>query len=332
MKRNLKRIAVMGITAVFMTAVVPLSALAARLIPVGSAIGIEVDVDGVLVEKCSEVETADGKVYPAKAAGIKAGDVIVGVRGEEVDDLEDFSEEIGRLDGSPVPMTLLREGKTLRVTLQPACSVGGEYRMGLWLRDVVAGIGTVTYYDPVSGAYGALGHGINDPASGALIPIADGRTYGASVVDVVQGKSGDPGELCGSFDTGSAVGTVDANTVYGIFGQLDSGSVSGNVMETAEAGEVQTGAAQILSTVSGTEPQLYDVRIDKIRRNGIEERYQLTITDPDLLEITGGVVCGMSGSPIIQDGKLVGAVTHVLVNDPTRGYGIFIENMLEAAK
>ena len=331
MKRNFKRIAAVGITAVFMTAVVPLSALAAQLIPVGSAVGIEVDVDGVLVEKCSEVETSGGKQFPAKAAGIKVGDVIVAINGEEVDDLEDFSEEVGKLDGSPLRVTLLRDGKTVNVTLQPVCSVSGEYRLGLWLRDVVAGIGTVTYYDPVSGDYGALGHGINDPASGALIPITEGRTFDASVVDVVQGKNGDPGELCGSFDTSAAFGTVEGNTVYGIFGKCSGVAITGKVLETAASGEVQTGAAQVLSTVSGSKPQLYDIRIDKIRRSGSEERYQLTITDPDLLAITGGVVCGMSGSPIIQNGKLVGAVTHVLVNDPTRGYGIFIENMLEAA-
>ena len=329
MKKQMRLAAVMAVTAVWMGAAVSVNALAAQLIPVGSAVGIEVDVDGVLVEKLCEVETAEGTARPAKAAGVKKGDIIIAVNGEEVDDLEDFAEELGERKGETLTLTLMQEGKTFTCELTPAQSKEGEYRLGLWLRDKVAGIGTVTYYDPKSGEYGALGHGINDPESGTLIPITHGKTFDASVVDVVQGKSGDPGELTGSFDTGAVFGTVAGNTVYGIFGCCEQ--VTGQVMETAAQGEAKVGAAQILSTVDGSEPKLYDIRIDKIRRSGSEERYQLTVTDPDLLEITGGVVCGMSGSPILQDGKLVGAVTHVLVNDPTRGYGIFIENMLDAA-
>ncbi len=330
MKKQMRLAVVTAVTAVCLGAAFPVSALAAQLIPVGCAVGIEVDVDGVLVEKLCEVETADGTVQPAKAAGLKEGDIILAINGEDVEDLEDFSEELREHKGQTVTLTVMREAKTFTCELTPVKSKDGEYRLGLWLRDKVAGIGTVTYYDPKSGEYGALGHGINDPESGTLIPITHGKTFDASVVDVVRGKSGDPGELTGSFDTGAVFGTVAGNTVYGIFGKC--GAIScGDVMETAAAGEAKVGEAQILSTVDGSEPQLYDIRIDKIRRGGGEERYQLTVTDPDLLDITGGVVCGMSGSPIIQDGKIIGAVTHVLVNDPTRGYGIYIENMLDAA-
>ena len=320
------------LTVVCVGGLLSMTALGLELIPVGSAIGIEVDVDGVLMDQLRTVDTARGEASPGKAAGIKEGDVIVGVNGEDVDDLEDFSEEIGKMDGSPLELTLLREGKRRTVTVQPAQTCDGEYRLGLWLRDRVSGIGTVTYYDPKSGEYGALGHGINDRNTGCPIPVEDGQTYNAAIVDVVQGQTGNPGELTGSFDTGAVFGTVESNTVYGIFGKCSHASVSGATMETAAMGEVQVGPAQILSTVNGTEPKLYDIRIDNIRRCGGEERYRITVTDPALLEQTGGVVCGMSGSPIIQDGKLVGAVTHVLVNDPTRGYGIFIENMLDAAE
>ena len=329
MKKQIRMAAVTAVTAVWLGAAVPVSALAAQLIPVGCAVGIEVDVDGVLVEQLRSVETLEGTAEPAKAAGLKEGDIILKVNGEDVDDLEEFAEELREHEGQTLTLTVMREAKTFTCELTPARDKNGEYRLGLWLRDKVAGIGTVTYYDPKSGEYGALGHGINDPESGTLIPITKGKTFDASVVDVVQGKSGDPGELTGSFDTGAVFGTVAGNTVYGIFGSC--GGVSGDVMETAAQGEAKVGEARILSTVDGSEPKLYDIRIDKIRRSGGEERYQLTVTDPELLNITGGVVCGMSGSPIIQDGKLVGAVTHVLVNDPTRGYGIFIENMLEAA-
>ena len=330
LKKQMRQTVVTGLVAVCLGAVMPVSALAAQLIPVGCAVGIEVEVDGVLVEKLCEVETADSTVQPAKAAGLKKGDVILAINGEEVDDLEDFSDELRELKGKTVELTVMREAKTFTCELTPVLSKDGEYRLGLWLRDRVSGIGTVTYYDPKSGEYGALGHGINDPESGMLIPITNGKTFDASVVDVVPGKSGDPGELTGSFDTGAVFGTVAGNTVYGIFGHC--GKIGcGDVMETAAAGEVKVGEAQILSTVDGSEPRMYDIRIDKIRRSGDEERYQLTVTDHELLERTGGVVCGMSGSPIIQNGKLVGAVTHVLVNDPTKGYGIFIENMLDAA-
>ena len=331
LKRKNYRVLSACLTGLCMGGFLSVTALGLELIPVGSAIGIEVDVDGVLVDQLRTVETPRGEVSPGKAAGIKEGDVIVAVNGEDVEDLEDFSEEIGRMDGSLLELTLLREGKRRTVTVQPVLMDNGEYRLGLWLRDRVSGIGTVTYYDPKSGEYGALGHGINDSNTGCPIPVDDGQTYDADIVDVVRGQSGDPGELTGSFDTGAVFGTVVANTVYGIFGKCSHAPASGAVMETAAVGEVKVGNAQILSTVNGSEPQLYDIRIDNIRRSGGEERYRITVTDPDLLEQTGGVVCGMSGSPIVQNGKLVGAVTHVLVNDPTRGYGIFIENMLEAA-
>ena len=308
------------------------SAYAVQLIPVGSAVGIEVDVDGALVEELSEVTTEKGNASPSKKAGIKVGDVIVKVNGAEIDGLEDFAEHAKTFDGTPVTVTVLRQGKEIQCTVTPVESVDGKFQIGLWLRDRVAGVGTVTYYNPKTGEYGALGHGISDPHSGTVIPITEGKTYDAAIVDVVQGKVGDPGELTGSFDTHSVFGTVGENTVHGIFGTCSGQpQIRCEVMETAAAGEVKVGPAEILSTVDGKQPQSYDVRIDKVERRNGEERYQLTITDPQLLEKTGGVVCGMSGSPIIQDGKLVGAVTHVLVNDPTRGYGIFIENMLEAA-
>lgn len=331
-KTKLKKYALSTAVVFCMSAALPVSAYAVELIPVGSAVGIEVDVDGVLVDEVSEVITDSGGVYPAKKAGVKIGDVIIGLNGTEIDDLEDFAEYAKSFDGTPVTLTILRQGKQLQCTVTPVLSVEGKYQVGLWLRDKVAGIGTVTYYNPQTGEYGALGHGINDPESGTLIPITEGKTYDASVVDVVQGKSGDPGELTGSFDTHAMFGTVGENTVYGIFGRC-SGTPSTQqcAMETASIGEAVVGEAEILSTVDGSRPKNYSIHIDKIQRKDGEERYQITVTDPELLQRTGGVVCGMSGSPIIQNGKLIGAVTHVLVNDPTRGYGIFIDNMLEAA-
>ncbi len=306
------------------------SACAAYLIPMGTAVGIEVDVDGVLVERIGDVETADGTVTPGKAAGLELGDVIQSVDGKAVKNLEDFSAISPTFDGRPLELTVSRKGKAVTCTITPACNSEGSYQLGLWLRDLVAGVGTVTYYNPKTGEYGALGHGINDPDSGALVPITGGQTFDATVVGVVRGQKGDPGELTGSFDNGHVFGDVDSNTVFGIFG-VTGASVTGEGMETAAPGEAKTGPAEILSTVAGSEPVTYDIRIDKVQQKDGAERYQITVTDPDLLNITGGVVCGMSGSPIIQNGKLVGAVTHVLVNEPTRGYGLHIDAMLEAA-
>lgn len=320
------------VTVLCMSAAMPVSAYAAELIPIGNAIGIEVDVSGALVEKLSEVVTDNGKVMPAKSGGIKAGDIITAVNGAAVSSLDEFAEIAKTFDGNSVTITVCREGKSIDCKVTPVLSIEGRYQIGLWLQDKVAGVGTVTYYNPKTGEYGALGHGINDSESGTLIPINGGTTYDASIVGVVQGKSGDPGELTGSFDSSAVFGDVEGNTVYGIFGTC-AGSPDTNqcVMETAEPGEAVVGDAEILSTVDGEEPELYSIHIDKIQCKDGEERYQITVTDPELIAKTGGVVCGMSGSPIIQDGKLVGAVTHVLVNNPTKGYGLHIDNMLDAA-
>ena len=332
-KSKIKKYVLSTAVALCMNMALPVSAYAVQLIPVGSAVGIEVDVDGALVDEVSEVITDQGSVFPAKKAGIKIGDVVIGVNGNEIDDLSDFAECSKEFDGTPVTLMILRQDKQLECTVTPVLSVEGKYQVGLWLRDRVAGIGTVTYYNPKTGEYGALGHGISDPESGTLIPVTEGSTYDAAIVDVVQGKSGDPGELTGTFDTHTVFGTVEENSVYGIFGRCRGNlNTQQKAMETAALGEAVIGEAEILSTVDGCEPKSYSIRIDKIQRKAGEERYQLTVTDPELLQRTGGVVCGMSGSPIVQNGKLVGAVTHVLVNDPARGYGIFIENMLDAAE
>ncbi len=315
-----------------MTGMLTVSAYAAQLVPVGEAIGIEVAVDGVLVSELSSVQTDKGTVKPAEQGKIAPGDVITAINGQDIDGLKDFAEYAKNFDDTPVTLTVSRGGKTLTCKVTPALSVEGKYQLGLWLRDTVAGVGTVTYYDPKTREYGALGHGINDAQSGTLIPITGGEIFDAAIVDVVQGKSGAPGELTGSFDRSALCGDVHENSVYGIFGQCTKAPhVNMKPMETAKPGEAKVGEAKILSTVNGVDPKEYTIRIDRIEHRSGEERYQITVTDPALLTRTGGVVCGMSGSPIVQNGKLIGAVTHVLVNEPTRGYGLSIENMMNAA-
>ena len=208
----------------------------------------------------------------------------------------------------------------------------------MWVRDSTAGVGTLTYYDPESGGYGALGHAITDVDTGVMFPVGEGAVYKNKVVSISRGQKGTPGELTGEFfENAVELGSIEKNTPFGVFGSADAEMIGDahypEGLPVAGRGEVRTGSAQILSTVDGFGVKAYDCEIEKVYSQSSPEARSMVIriTDPELLGKTGGIVQGMSGSPIVQDGKLVGAVTHVLVNDPTRGYGIFIENMLEAA-
>ena len=304
---------------------------AEALVPIGKAVGIRLDVGGVMVAGLSEVETAMGKVSPAETAGLRPGDVVTEIAGHSTPDAAAFISAIQKLNGDEVELAVQRGGEELRVRLKPACAQDGTYHLGLWLRDCVTGIGTVTFYDPVSGTYGALGHGITDPDSGTVLPFESGKLADSRIVNVVRGLPGTPGELCGEFAEEVSLGSVKRNTDAGIFGNADF-SGFGAPLPLASEREVRLGPASIRSNISGGEVEEFSVEISRIYRGREDNRFLLlTVTDERLQNSTGGIVQGMSGSPIIQDGKLVGAVTHVLVNDPTRGYGIFIENMLDAA-
>ncbi len=305
-----------------------------RVVPVGKAVGIKLFSDGVMVVGFSQVPAREGDVTPAKSCGLREGDIITHINASEVDTIEEVREQLEEIGGEKMSIRALRDGKELQVTAQAVqCLADGSYKLGAWLRDSMAGIGTVTFYDPETGAFGALGHGINDVDTARLMPLGSGGVLKATVDDVKKGRRGEPGELHGSFDMSGDVGSLTANTVHGIFGTLEEGSVTGEAVETAAREQVRTGPAVILSNVAGDEVKSYAVEITRLFENASDGRdLMLRVTDPELLEQTGGIVQGMSGSPILQDGRLVGAVTHVLVNDPAQGYGIFIENMLETAE
>lgn len=310
------------------------SALAAEeLVPAGQVVGIQLDIDGVLVAGLSEVNTAEGAVSPAKDAGIREGDIIVAVDGRAVRSAEDLLARIACLDGDCTELIVERGGRQQSVSVAPAVETDGEPRLGLWLREGIAGLGTVTYIDPESGAFGALGHGVNDAVSGVLLPLEEGSVCRAQVVDIIKGTAGEPGELAGCFEAGDAVGELQVNTPRGIFGYMEGRfPCAGEALPVAEPQEIRNGPAIIRSCVAGQIVAEYDVHITRTGMTAGDGRdLIIRVTDPELLALTGGIVQGMSGSPIIQDGKLIGAVTHVLVNDPTTGYGIFIENMLDAA-
>lgn len=305
------------------------------VIPVGRAVGIKLFSDGVLVVGLSSIPTEVGSAAPAKECGLREGDIITHINSEEVDTIEQVQSLLQGLEGDKMSIRCLRGEKQLQMTAQAVrCTSDGEYKLGAWIRDSMAGIGTMTFYDPATGTFGALGHGINDVDTFRLMPLQSGGIMEASVTQVQKGLKGTPGQLKGAFESGD-VGTLRSNTEAGVFGTLrDDGLVEGlKPMEVAQPAQIKLGPAAILSNISGETVKEYAVEITKVilTEDGDTRDLMLTVTDPALLDATGGIVQGMSGSPIIQDGKLIGAVTHVLVNDPTRGYGIFIENMLKAA-
>ena len=244
---------------------------------------------------------------------------------------EDFLRRAAAFSGEGVTLSVERGGETKTFAVTPKLGSGGTYQIGLWLRDAVRGLGTVTFYDPATGEYGALGHGVGLPETGELMSASGGEIYRADVTGVVMGERGAPGELCGGASSASPIGSIEENTVRGIFGTSRTPLGTLPAMPVAAESEIRLGEATILSTVSTGGVRSYDAVITRIARSGDGGKLTLTITDGDLLAVTGGIVQGMSGSPILQNGKIVGAVTHVLVNDPTKGYGISMENMLEAA-
>ena len=230
-----------------------------------------------------------------------------------------------------VELAVRRGGSAKTLTAEPEQNEDGAWVIGAWIRDSMAGIGTVTYYDPATGAFGALGHGVTDTDTAQLLPFASGSVLPSTVKAVKRGQAGAAGELKGNFDLTTDLGTLRANTASGIFGALSPCALTeGNAVPVAESAEVRDGPAVIRSNVAGDSVKDYQVELRRLG-DGEERNLLVTVTDPELLSVTGGIVQGMSGSPILQNGKLVGAVTHVLLNDPTKGYGIFIENMLKAA-
>ena len=319
MKRRFFRLTC-AVLSVYLSAAV---VFARELIPVGQIIGLELSAGTVTVAAFDDSLTA------ARDSGLQVGDQILSIDECTIACAEDVRRALKHSDGA-VEMVVSRNGKHQQIHMEPEITTTGP-KLGIYLKQGITGIGTVTYYDPKTGCFGTLGHGVND-SKGALLPMTRGNAYPASIVSVQKGKAGAPGQLKGALKSDQLLGSLTGNTARGVFGKI-SGGWNGNPLSTADFDAVHPGTATIRSTVDSSGPRDYSVEILKIYPKSRSDGRNLLIrvTDPALLEATGGIVQGMSGSPIIQDGKLVGAVTHVLVNDPTRGYGIFIENMLDAA-
>ncbi len=323
-------------------AAAPASALSAAsvtgegktLIPVGRAVGIKLFADGVMVVGLAQDGEAGDGVCPARACGLQAGDVITHINSEEVSSIEQVRQALQESEGGELVISAMRGEKQLQLTAEASQGADGTYQLGAWIRDSMAGIGTVTWYDPATGCFGALGHGITDVDTTLLMPMESGGIMYASVSGVQKGEQGAPGQLRGAFEVTRDMGELTANTGRGIYGTLtDLSLVEGlEPMEVAVRSQVKVGDATILANVSGETVEEYAVKIVRVYPDSEDSReLMLQVTDPRLLEATGGIVQGMSGSPILQDGRIVGAVTHVLINDPTRGYGILAETMLEQA-
>ncbi|MBR5535341.1 MAG: SpoIVB peptidase [Clostridia bacterium] len=303
-----------------------------KVIVGGSSIGIRLYADSLIVIAVGRVNSK-GK-SPAEEAGIKEGDVIVSLNGEKVGSPEEFSKRIEEINGE-VTLGIQTGDGVKNVTLTPEVS---EYdnvkRIGLWVRDSTAGVGTLTYMNPKDMSYGALGHGVSDSDTGVKFTVKEGSVEECAIGEIKKGEKGVPGEMKGVFLSNAKVlGNITKNEKEGIFGNLTH-MPQGEMVETGHKSEIKKGVAHIRTSLDGKTVEEYEIEILKVSKNTKNPSKGLVIqvTDERLIEKTGGIVQGMSGSPILQDGKLIGAVTHVLVNDPTRGYGIFIENMLEASE
>lgn len=307
-----------------------------QIVPLGRAVGIKLFSDGVVVVGMSPIDTEEGQLEPARDAGLKVGDIVTHINGNEVDTIENVQVLLKEAEDTPLALAVVRSGKELQITAVAVETAEGEHKLGLWLRDSMAGIGTLTFFDPETGCYGALGHGVNDVDTAQLMPLESGAILFAEVADVRKGVSGNPGELQGAFDVSHELGDLRLNTSIGIYGNLEETGMWNGLapMDVAEFSEIQPGDAHILANVSGAEVEEYTVNIVEVypQSGGEYRNMMIEVTDTRLLERTGGIIQGMSGSPIVQNDKIIGAVTHVLVNDPTRGYGTYIGNMLDAAE
>lgn len=301
------------------------------LYPGGMTFGVKLYIDGVMLVGISEIVTDNGNVCPAYEAGLRIKDIITKINGISVTTADKIIELIGKSEGEPIQITVRRADTEHTFTLEPVYSSEDTgYKAGIWIRDSAAGIGTVTYINPADNTFGGLGHGITDVDTGELMPLLHGSVSGVSLSGIIKGKEGSPGELMGYFTTANS-GALLGNTKSGVYGFLTElpDNIVGNPLPIAIKNEITEGAAVIYSTDGKDGVTTYDVMITGINKNDSDyKNFIVEVVDPDLIELTGGIVQGMSGSPVIQNGRIIGAITHVMINDPKKGFGIFIENML----
>ena len=298
----------------------------------GTPFGIKIYTDGVMVVGITEVDSDSGAISPAKIAGLQLGDLITSINGVNVLTNEEVALIIEQSSGRTLKFNVIRENQKFTVLVKPVISTSSnKYKAGIWVRDSSAGIGTSTFYCPSLNVACGLGHGICDIDTGELLTINSGEAVSANIIDVKKSNAGSPGELKGQFLEGG-LGKILTNNDTGVFYSYKSNEFR-NLKKLAVKQDIKIGDAKIYACIDGITPRYYNCKIEKINHNdSINKNMVVKIIDEELLDKTGGIVQGMSGSPIIQNNKLIGAITHVFVNDPTKGYGIFAENMLETAQ
>lgn len=301
------------------------------VIPVGSTVGLKLYTNGVLVVGMSEI---NGK-KPYEKTGIEEGDMIISLDEDAITCTADLIQKVNQSNGKEINIKYVREGAEYNTEITPIKTSANEYKLGLWVRDTAAGVGTITYYEPATKSFAALGHGILDIDTDKLINIANGEIVSANILSIVKGEKGKPGEIRGTISSKNTIGQVSKNTNLGIYGKIDDISKlnidTSNELEVAVRNEIQTGKAKILCSLENGVREEYEIEIKKIYKNNNTDNKSMLIevTDERLLEKTGGIIQGMSGSPIVQNGKFIGAVTHVLVNNPKQGYAVFADMMIK---
>ena len=310
-----------------------------EVVPLGNIVGLKLYTSGVLVVGMSEISGKDSNKYrPYETSEIKEGDMIVEIDKKTVTSTNELIKCVNSSNGKEIEITFVRDGKILETSITPVKTKNNNYKLGLWVRDTAAGVGTVTFYDPETGSFASLGHGIVDSDTEKLVDISTGEFTTTEIVSITKGENGNPGRIQGTIDGQTKIGTIYKNTPFGVYGKLTNISAlnidKNKKVEVALRDEIKTGKASIICTLENNVRKEYEVEVQKIYlNNNIDNKSMLIkVTDKELLEKTGGIIQGMSGSPILQNGKLIGALTHVLVSDPTKGYGVFAELMVKQMK
>lgn len=302
-----------------------------QIVPSGECIGVKIFCDGLVTVGVSDFEKANGgKASPARDAGIKSGDIIKEINGKKILKISEFTEMLDNSQGE-CEIKLLRNDEERSISITPEKCTDGHKRLGIWVRDSIAGIGTMTFQKKDTGSFAALGHGISDSDADVLMPLSSGKIYKASVLGITKGEKGIPGEIIGALNESEQIGECTKNAEAGIYGKTNISLDDKSAVDIAPGSDVQKGEATVICTVDESGPKAYSLEIVNINRlaGGGTKSMVIQVTDRRLIEKTGGIIQGMSGSPIIQNGKLIGAVTHVFVNNPLKGYAIFAETMLE---
>ncbi|MBO4293719.1 MAG: SpoIVB peptidase [Clostridia bacterium] len=307
-----------------------------KVIPSGNIAGVKLYTSGILVVGMSEIEGEDNKKHkPYENSGIEEGDSIISIDNTKISTTQDLIDTVNASSGKDLAIEYVHNNATATCSITPVKTSNNEYKLGLWVRDSAAGVGTVTFYDPSTKCFGALGHGITDIDTEELINIESGEFITTQILNIKKGETGNPGRIQGTIDNQTNIGTISKNTKFGIYGKVSNPSAlkidSSKEMEVALREEIKEGPAKILCNLDGSSTKEYDIKIERIyRENNYDNKsMKIKVTDEELLNKTGGIIQGMSGSPIIQNGKFVGAITHVLVNNPKEGYAVFADIMLK---